>query len=106
MNNRQQKWVSRLQAYDFDIEYVKGKNNVVADALSRRPHLNAITAISTDWKTSILTEYANDAFSSDLIEGKIQDEIYQVKDDLIIYKDRIFITPGSKVKKEILKNLS
>ena len=24
-------------AYDFDIEYVKGKNNVVANALSRRP---------------------------------------------------------------------
>jgi hypothetical protein len=28
------KWVIKLQAYDFDIEYVKGKNNAVADALS------------------------------------------------------------------------
>ncbi len=37
LNERQQKWDSKIQAYDFDIEYVKGKNNVVADVLSRRP---------------------------------------------------------------------
>jgi hypothetical protein len=37
LNERQQKWVSKIQAYDFDIEFVKGKNNVVVDALSRRP---------------------------------------------------------------------
>ena len=35
LNERQQKWVRKIQAYDFEIEYVKGENNVVADALSR-----------------------------------------------------------------------
>ena len=35
LNERQQKWVSKVQAYDFEIEYVKGKNNIVVDALSR-----------------------------------------------------------------------
>ena len=35
LNEHQQKWVSKVQAYDFEIEYVKGKNNVVANALSR-----------------------------------------------------------------------
>ena len=35
LQERQQKWISKIQAYDFDIEYVKGKNNVVADALSQ-----------------------------------------------------------------------
>jgi hypothetical protein len=25
LNERQQKWVSKIQAYDFDIEFVKGK---------------------------------------------------------------------------------
>ena len=25
LNDRQQKWVSKIQAYDFEIEYVKGK---------------------------------------------------------------------------------
>lgn len=32
LNKRQQKWVSRIQPYDFDIKYVKGKKNVVVDA--------------------------------------------------------------------------
>ena len=36
LNERQQKWLSKVQAFDFDIEYVKGKNNVVVDALSRK----------------------------------------------------------------------
>jgi hypothetical protein len=31
-----QKWVRKLQACDFDIEYVKGKKNAVAYALSRK----------------------------------------------------------------------
>ena len=29
------RWVSSLASYNFDIEYQRGKNNVVADALSR-----------------------------------------------------------------------
>ena len=42
LNERQKKWVSELQAYDFDISYVKRTENVVAGALLRRPHLNAM----------------------------------------------------------------
>ena len=37
LNEMQKKWVSKIQVYDFDTEYVKGKINIVADALSRRP---------------------------------------------------------------------
>ena len=48
INDRQQKWVSRIQAYYFDIKYVKGVNNEFVDALSRRSHINSITSISKD----------------------------------------------------------
>jgi hypothetical protein len=48
LHERQQKWVSRIQAYDFDIEFVKGKNNVVVDALSRRQSIYAMTNVSVD----------------------------------------------------------
>jgi hypothetical protein len=43
LNERQQKWVRKIQAYNFDIEYVKGKNIVVVDALSRRPSTYSMT---------------------------------------------------------------
>jgi hypothetical protein len=35
LNERQQKWVCKLQAYFFGIEYVKGKKNAIAYVLSR-----------------------------------------------------------------------
>ena len=31
LNERKKKWVSNIITFYFDIEYVKGKNNVVAD---------------------------------------------------------------------------
>jgi hypothetical protein len=48
LNERQQKWFSKIQGYDFDIEFVKGKNNVVAYALSRRPSVYSMIDISVD----------------------------------------------------------
>jgi hypothetical protein len=49
--------VSKIQAYDFNIEFLKGKNNVVANALSRRSSVYAMTDISVDWKAHLLVEY-------------------------------------------------
>ena len=35
-SGRQQRWFTKLEEYDFDLIYVKGKDNVVADYLSRQ----------------------------------------------------------------------
>ena len=35
-SEEQQKWVTKILGYDFEIIYKKGKQNVVADALSRK----------------------------------------------------------------------
>jgi hypothetical protein len=57
LNEIQQKLVSKIQAYDFDIEFVKGKNNAVVNALSRRPSIFSMSGMSIDWKEHLIVEY-------------------------------------------------
>ena len=57
LNERQHKWVSKIHAYEFDIEFIKGKNNVVEDALFRRPSVYAMTYVLVDWKDHLVMEY-------------------------------------------------
>jgi hypothetical protein len=65
--------VSKIQAYNFDIEFVKGKNNVVADALSRRPSAYSMSEISVDWKLHLLVEYSKNKFACEVMDGQVQD---------------------------------
>ena len=42
----QQKWLSKLMGYAFVVEYKKGSENVVADALSRRGEMTVSEVVS------------------------------------------------------------
>jgi hypothetical protein len=46
LNARQTRWLEFLSEYDFDIKHIKGKENKVAHALSRRVHEMHATMIS------------------------------------------------------------
>ena len=99
LNERQHKCVSKVQAYDFEIEYVKGKNNIVADALSRRPASLSLMSISTDWRALLLVEYSKNKFACELLDGQVQDDRYKIIDDIIYYKSKIYLVPESALRK-------
>ena len=43
LGEKQMRWANFLSQFHFHIAHVPGKQNTVADALSRRPQVNAIT---------------------------------------------------------------
>ena len=47
LNARKARWLAFLSEYDFEIQHIKGKENKVADALSRNAKMNFIVATST-----------------------------------------------------------
>ena len=73
INDRQQKWVRKVQSYDFDIEYHKGKLNVVVDALCHKPTLSLLQML-TEWKVQLGTEYSTNQFSCGILDGVINNE--------------------------------
>jgi hypothetical protein len=38
LHERQERWLSFLREFDFEVRHIKGKENKVADALCRRVH--------------------------------------------------------------------
>ena len=69
-----QKWVMKMLGYDFEIIYKKGKQNVVADALSREDEdvqdlLCAISIIKPKWITKARDEWKIDEEVWSLIQN-------------------------------------
>ena len=47
LNARKAIWLGTIKNFDLDIRYIKGKDNRVADALSRRVQVNHIASMSS-----------------------------------------------------------
>ena len=50
LNMRQRRWIEFLEDYDFTLNYHTGKENVVADALSRKSQGELANIASREWK--------------------------------------------------------
>ena len=55
LNARQRHWSELLSEYEFEITYIKGTVNRVADALSQRPHIFLVIPLNMNLREKILT---------------------------------------------------
>jgi hypothetical protein len=68
----QQKWVTKLFGYDYEIIYKKGKDNVVVDALSQKYEdegsFFSLCFIVPDWLQAVCLEWLHDPKSLHMIQ--------------------------------------
>jgi hypothetical protein len=112
-SQEQQKWVTKLFGYDYEIIYKKGKDNVVADALSRKYEdegsLFSLSFIVPDWLQVVHQEWLQDPKSSHLIQQLKNKEQappgYSWLQDELRYKGRLYLSKQSKLKSMVLFEL-
>jgi hypothetical protein len=111
INARHRQWSEFMSEYDFGISYIKGKENVVVDALSRRPCVFSLVPLKLNLREHVLTQLLGDRWylkvTSTLQSRRQLDpkyEGYNVEaDGLLRYQGRMYIPEGGNIRSIILK---
>lgn len=108
----QQKWVSKLLGFNYDIHYKKGSDNKVADALSRRVGTGECAAISTVtpmWMQQIFSTYIGDKYCQGILEAIAVDATtfpdYEVVGDILRFKGLVVVGSSTKLRQDIIKEM-
>jgi hypothetical protein len=98
LNLRQRRWLELIKDYDLGINYHPGKANVVADALSRRSHLNMLATrellpefrkefekLNLGWvsNTEVIAMEVDSTLEQDIWKGQLEDiKIQEIKEQI------------------------
>jgi hypothetical protein len=105
----QHKLLIKLLGYNYTVEYKKGKENTVADALSRvKYHLSALfsSAVLPAWIAEVVASYDTDERCKKLLTELAIDaaahEHYTLNRGILRYKGKVVIGDNMELKKKLL----
>ena len=110
---RQARWAEFLSEFDYNIIYKEGKDNIVADALSRRSdlkldHVTVVNSLSTSISNDenklleeIKINYLKDKVCKNLLKNCKKP--FHLENGLIMRGEQIYIPLNKKIMTEILK---
>jgi hypothetical protein len=106
----QHKLLMKLLEFKYTIEYKKGVENIVADALSQQePAVSAISCVTPSWITDVENSYSQDTTYKSIIEQiLINSQMlphYSIHAGVLRYKGRICVGDNADLKKNILTSL-
>jgi hypothetical protein len=116
LSRRQIRWSEFFAEFKFTIQYQKGKDNVAADALSRRqdhvlvpasvPAQLSNVAVSSSQPNALLTAirqtYPSDAVCSDILLNPDRHRAYTVRDGIIYKGEQVYVPNDQSIKTQLL----
>ncbi|MCO5573172.1 hypothetical protein L7F22_026938 [Adiantum nelumboides] len=101
LSDKQIRWANFFSRFNFHIAHIAGKQNQVADALSRRPKVNAVSIATHNDLSSMIDVYAIDPNFKDVISaialGKKEEPI-TLQDGYLLHGNRLCITRSLREK--------
>ncbi|KAL0378422.1 UNVERIFIED_CONTAM: Transposon Ty3-G Gag-Pol polyprotein [Sesamum radiatum] len=103
----QHKWLSKLLGFDYEIIYTPGKDNVVADALSRHSHayfavLLAVSFVTSSVLTDLRKFYSSTPEGQSLVRtvgnSSSSKLVFSDTHDVILLNDRLFVPDASVLR--------
>ncbi|CAJ2638342.1 unnamed protein product [Trifolium pratense] len=99
MGEDQQKWIAKLIGFDFEVKYKPGKENSVADALSRQMQYSTISMVQCEAWEGLEEEIQKDDKLKTLVQDLISDPLshpgYQLRGGKLFHEGRVAIPKNS-----------
>ncbi|KAK9071834.1 hypothetical protein SSX86_008263 [Deinandra increscens subsp. villosa] len=105
----QQKWVTKLMGYEFEVHYKPGKDNTVADELSRvdLPTAFAISHPTSPWLNEIREYFQKEPHGIQLLRQIQDDPIsfphHALHEGLVYVHGKILVPPVSDLRTRLLE---
>ena len=95
------RWIAELEEYNYTVEYIRGKDNVKADLLSRNPAANLNQPPSTFEENVFATAIDNTAFVEQLRQEQDTDPVINKTKRLITHGENIVSGRFKRVQNQL-----